>query len=175
MTTPPAAFSQFGQALAFAERTLTATLRLHLAERGTTPETWYALQLIATRGPALARNALTTDLEGSRTLDADSTIELLTRLEDEGLITSASDGGKKLFTLTDPGRTEAEAGPDAPWEEAGRGVDWESLHEIRKAGGGLVDAFRQVWATGTPEQREKALAVVNEARKKLYLILADED
>jgi hypothetical protein len=32
-----------------------------------------------------------------------------------------------------------------------------------------------VWATGTPEQRDKALAVVNEARKKLYLILADED
>jgi DNA-binding MarR family transcriptional regulator len=86
MTTPPAAFSQFGQALAFAERTLTATLRLHLAERGTTPETWYALQLIATRGPALARKALTTDLEGSRTLDADSTLELLARLEDEGLI-----------------------------------------------------------------------------------------
>jgi DNA-binding PadR family transcriptional regulator len=96
-------------------------------------------------------------------------------LEDEGLITSASDGGKKLFTLTDSGRTEAEAGPDAPWEEAGRGIDWDSLHEIRKAGGGLVDAFRQVWATGTPEQRDKALAVVNEARKKLYLILADED
>jgi DNA-binding PadR family transcriptional regulator len=96
-------------------------------------------------------------------------------LEDEGLISSATEGGKKLFTLTDTGRTEAEAGPEAPWEEAGRGVDWDSLHEIRKAGGGLVDAFRQVWATGTPEQRDKALAVVNEARKKLYLILADED
>ena len=86
MTTAPAAFSQLGQALAFAERTLTAALRLHLAERGTTPETWYALQLIATRGPALARDALTADLEGSRTLDADSTRELLSRLESEGLI-----------------------------------------------------------------------------------------
>jgi DNA-binding PadR family transcriptional regulator len=96
-------------------------------------------------------------------------------LEDEGLISSASEGGKKLFTLTEAGRTEADAGPEAPWEEAGRGIDWDSLHEIRKAGGGLVDAFRQVWATGTPEQREKALTVVNEARKKLYLILADED
>lgn len=49
------------------------------------------------------------------------------------------------------------------------------MNEIRKAGAGLVDAFRQVWATGTPEQRDKALTVVNEARKKLYLILADED
>jgi DNA-binding PadR family transcriptional regulator len=95
-------------------------------------------------------------------------------LEDEGLITSESDGGKKLFTLTEQGRTEAEAGPDAPWEEAGRGIDWDSLHEIRKAGGGLVEAFRQVWATGSPKQREQAVAVLNEARKKLYLILADE-
>jgi DNA-binding PadR family transcriptional regulator len=96
-------------------------------------------------------------------------------LEDEGLITSASEGGKRLFTLTETGRAEADAGPDAPWEDAGRGLDWDAVNEIRKAGGGLLEAFRQVWATGTPEQREKALAVVNEARKKLYLILAEED
>ncbi len=95
-------------------------------------------------------------------------------LEDEGLIESATEGGKKLFTLTDAGRAEAEGGPDAPWEEAGRGVDWEAMNEIRQAGFGLVEAFRQVWATGTPAQREKAMAVVNDARKKLYLILADE-
>jgi hypothetical protein len=86
MTTPPVAFSQFGQALAFAERTLTTTLRRHLAERQTTPETWYALQLIATRGPGLARRALTHDLERSRALNATSTRELLSRLEAEGLI-----------------------------------------------------------------------------------------
>ncbi|WP_202237687.1 PadR family transcriptional regulator [Actinacidiphila reveromycinica] len=96
-------------------------------------------------------------------------------LEDEGLIGSESEGGKKLFTLTDTGRAEAEAGPDAPWEDAGRGVDWDALNEIRRAGGGLIEAFRQVWATGTPEQRDRALTVVNDARKKLYLILADED
>ncbi|UWE09826.1 PadR family transcriptional regulator [Actinacidiphila bryophytorum] len=96
-------------------------------------------------------------------------------LEDEGLISSESEGGKKLFTLTEAGAQEAEAGPEAPWEDAGRGIDWDAMNEIRKAGGGLVEAFRQVWATGTPEQRDKALTVVNEARKRLYLILADED
>ncbi|MBT2505805.1 helix-turn-helix transcriptional regulator [Streptomyces sp. ISL-98] len=95
-------------------------------------------------------------------------------LEDEGLIVSESEGGKKLFTLTDAGRTEAEAGPQAPWEEAGRGVDWESMNEIRQAGFGLMEAFGQVWKTGSAEQRQKALAVINESRKKLYLILADE-
>jgi hypothetical protein len=85
-------------------------------------------------------------------------------LEDEGLITSAAEGG-----------TKADAGPDAPWEEAGRGVDWETLHEIRQAGFGLMEAFGQVWKTGSKGQRDKALAVINDARKKLYLILADED
>ncbi|MEU9638067.1 PadR family transcriptional regulator [Streptomyces tendae] len=96
-------------------------------------------------------------------------------LEDEGLIASESEGGKKLFALTDAGRTAAEEGPEAPWEEASRGVDWEALNDIRQAGFGLMEAFGQVWKTGSKEQREKALAVIGDARKKLYLILADED
>ncbi|MFD3523414.1 PadR family transcriptional regulator [Streptomyces sp. NPDC058653] len=96
-------------------------------------------------------------------------------LEDEGLIASRSEGGKNLFTLTEAGRAEAESGPEAPWEEAGRGVDWETMNEIRQAGFGLMEAFGQVWKTGSTDQRQKALAVINDARKKLYLILADED
>jgi hypothetical protein len=86
MTTPSAVYGQFGQALAFAERTLTATLREHLAKRDTEPETWYALQLVATRGPGLARAELSHVLEGSPNLDADSTRELLSRLKAEGLL-----------------------------------------------------------------------------------------
>lgn len=96
-------------------------------------------------------------------------------LEDEGLIVSESEGGKKLFSLTEAGTSAAEEGPDAPWEDAGRGVDWESVNEIRQAGFGLMEAFGQVWKTGSADQRQKALSVVNDARKKLYLILADED
>jgi hypothetical protein len=84
---PSEAFARFGQTLAFAERSLTAVLRQHLAERQTTPETWYALQLIATRGPGLDRDALSRDLEGSPNLDADSTRALLAQLEADGLIT----------------------------------------------------------------------------------------
>ena len=90
MTTSPAVFGQFGQALAFAEQTLTIALREHLAQRGTRPETWYALQLIATRGPGLSRQALSQQLERSRNLNAGSTRELLARLEAEGLIRGGS-------------------------------------------------------------------------------------
>jgi DNA-binding MarR family transcriptional regulator len=85
-TTPPAVFGQFGQALAFAERTLTEILHKHLAERGTKPETWYALQLIATKGPRLPRQALIRDLERSRNVDSDSIAPLLAGLEADGLI-----------------------------------------------------------------------------------------
>ncbi len=84
-------------------------------------------------------------------------------------------GRQKLFALTEAGRAAAEEGPEAPWEEASRGVDWEALSEVRQAGFGLLEAFGQVWKTGSKEQREKALAVIGDARKKLYLILADED
>ncbi|MET7937078.1 PadR family transcriptional regulator [Streptomyces sp. NPDC005322] len=96
-------------------------------------------------------------------------------LEDEGLIASESEGGKRLFALTEAGRAEAEAGPAAPWEEAGRGVDWEAVQEVRQAGYGLMEAFTQVWKTGTAEQRRKAVAVINESRKRMYLILAEHD
>ncbi|HEU5156454.1 MAG TPA: hypothetical protein VFU43_05615 [Streptosporangiaceae bacterium] len=98
MTTPPV--PTFGMTLAYAERTLTASLRRHLAERGTTPETWYALQLIATRGPRLDRKTLTAELEGSRTLTPDSVRELLARLEAEGLI-----HGDSEVDLTPEGQT----------------------------------------------------------------------
>lgn len=86
MTTVPAAYAQFGYTLALTERTLTAVLRKHLAERGTEPETWYALQLLAMRGPVVDRTALSEELAGSRTLNPDSVRELLARLEAAGLI-----------------------------------------------------------------------------------------
>ena len=85
MTTPES-YGQFGQTLAFAERTLTEVLRRHLAQRGIVPETWYALKLIATQGPGLSRRTLTDNLARSRSLDPDSTSTLLVRLEAEGLI-----------------------------------------------------------------------------------------
>ncbi|MFI0743042.1 PadR family transcriptional regulator [Streptomyces sp. NPDC021100] len=96
-------------------------------------------------------------------------------LEDEGLISSASEGGKKLFALTEDGRAEADAGSPAPWEQVAGGADRETAQEVRQAGFALMEAFGQVWRTGSAEQREQALAVVNETRRKLYLILAEGD
>jgi hypothetical protein len=97
VTAPPAVYGQFGQALAFAERTMTGILHEHLAQRGIKPETWYALQLIATRGPGLSRQALSRDLESSPNVTTFAP-ELLARLEAEGLIS-----GGAHADLTDEG------------------------------------------------------------------------
>jgi DNA-binding MarR family transcriptional regulator len=98
-TATPAVFGQFGQTLAFAEQTLSETLRKHLAERDTKPETWYALQLLAARGPGLAREELIAALERSRSLNPASVRELLKRLDAEGLIS-----GDVLMDLTPEGK-----------------------------------------------------------------------
>lgn len=98
MTTPPPVYGQFGSALGLAERTLGANLRAHLAERDTEPETWYALQLVATRGPGLGREELSGVLQ-SPSFDAGSVRELLARLESDGLIR-----GEAGLDLTDEGK-----------------------------------------------------------------------
>jgi DNA-binding MarR family transcriptional regulator len=101
MTTPPAVYGQFGPTLAFAERTLTAILREHLADRDTEPETWYALRLIVMHGPGVAREALLRDLERSRELNAESAREAVARLEADGLIR-----GQAHVELTDEGEAQ---------------------------------------------------------------------
>ncbi|WP_235583189.1 PadR family transcriptional regulator [Kitasatospora sp. Root107] len=98
-------------------------------------------------------------------------------LEEEGLIKGQEASGKRLFELTEAGRAEAAGGSASPWEEtAGRGgPGWESIQEVGQALGAVDQAIRQVMTTGTEEQRAKGLAVLNDARKKLYLILAESD
>jgi Mn-dependent DtxR family transcriptional regulator len=80
-------------------QTLTERLHEHLAKRGTEPETWYALQLVAMRGPGLAREELSDALDRSPNVDVESTRELLARLEADGLIR-----GDEHVDLTDAGQ-----------------------------------------------------------------------
>ena len=85
MSDTPAIYGQFGQALGLAERTLSAILRDHLAQRNTVPEAWYTLRLLATRGPGYPRDDLT-HLLVSPGFDADAGRALLAGLEVDGLI-----------------------------------------------------------------------------------------
>ena len=99
MNAVPTAYAEFGQTLAFTERTLTAVLRGHLAQRDVEPETWYTLKLVAQGGPHVARSSLVRDLEGSPRLDAESTHALLDQLATKGLI-----NGEDAVDLTEEGR-----------------------------------------------------------------------
>jgi hypothetical protein len=85
MSDTPAIYGQFGQVLGLAERTLSAILRDHLAQRNTVPEAWYTLRLLTTRGPGYPRDDLT-HLLVSPGFDADAGRALLAGLEVDGLI-----------------------------------------------------------------------------------------
>jgi DNA-binding PadR family transcriptional regulator len=95
-------------------------------------------------------------------------------LEDEGLITSTADEGRKQFRLTEAGQAEATAAAqDAPWN-AFAAETINSWHDIREASMGAMNALRQVMRTGTEDQRARAAEVLDEARRKLYGILAEQ-
>jgi DNA-binding PadR family transcriptional regulator len=95
-------------------------------------------------------------------------------LEDEGLIEVTAEGGRKSYALTDAGRTAAENETErAPWNDF-TADEVSEAQDFRMAGFGIMQALHQVGAAGTEEQRARALEVLNETKRKLYAILAEE-
>jgi DNA-binding PadR family transcriptional regulator len=98
----------------------------------------------------------------------------ISQLEDEGLVTVIADAGRKLVTLTDAGREQVEArqasGAADPFGDSG---DAAPATDLRALLGELHAAARQVARTGTDAQLTAAAAVLTEARRSLYLLLAD--
>jgi DNA-binding PadR family transcriptional regulator len=96
-------------------------------------------------------------------------------LEDEGLITSQEAEGKRLFSLTDAGRAEAEqSGAQAPWDEVTEGIDPTNL-KLRDTAFQVGAAVMQVGTAGSEAQKAKALEVLVEARRRIYSILAEDE
>jgi DNA-binding PadR family transcriptional regulator len=98
----------------------------------------------------------------------------LALLEDQGLVRATEDGGKKRFALTDEGAgAAAELGDRKPWDEVTEGLD-PAQFRMRDAIKPIALAAHQVMEAGTPAQQEAAIAVLTEARRKLYAILAED-
>ncbi len=96
-------------------------------------------------------------------------------LEDEGLIEAEASGGRKSYRLTADGRPEAEtAAQNPPWAQIGDDT-MSQVQDFRDAAVGIMGALKQVGFNGTPEQRQKALEVLTETKRKLYAILADSE
>ena len=106
---------------------------------------------------------------------AGSVYPTLQLLADEGLISAEESSGRKTYSLTEAGRAEAEASADrpAPWQTSSA-RDSGTVGALPKAGIELAQAAAQVGRTGTPEQIKQAVEVLEEARRRLYSILAQD-
>jgi DNA-binding PadR family transcriptional regulator len=99
----------------------------------------------------------------------------VSQLADEGLVHTEKSEGRTLVHLTDAGRTyvtEHADELDAVWSQVAAGAQ-DGFGDLRTAGRGLAGAVAQVAQVGTPEQVTEATKVLDEARRRLYLLLAE--
>lgn len=116
--------------------------------------------------------------EGAWTPSPGSIYPVLQQLEDEGLIEFERVNGRNTATLTDAGTSYVEEHREelgTPWEDATRGDEKSVGREAGEALKGLVVAWRQVMHSGSPAQQTKATAVLDDARRSMYGILADDE
>ncbi len=107
-----------------------------------------------------------------------SVYPVLQQLEDEGLIVIEKVDGRKTASLTDEGQTYVSDNAEdlgTPWDDAQAGFDPNKLREVSMSIKGAMIAFRQVMETGTPAQREQAVGILDETKRKLYAILAADE
>ena len=97
-------------------------------------------------------------------------------LADEGLVVTAEgSGSKRRYELTDEGREAAakhEGKP--PWEQIAQDVDPQDV-SLRSAIDQLMGATVQVANAASERQKQRAIDVLNNARRELYAILGEDD
>jgi DNA-binding PadR family transcriptional regulator len=99
----------------------------------------------------------------------------LQQLEDEGLVRADQREGKKIYTLTDDGLAKVESATQAPpWERFATGST-DGLLDLRDVGFRVGAAVMQVARAGSESQVTKAREILEETRRRIYQILADED
>ncbi len=142
-----------------------AILDLFAEEEG---RTWNGYQLI---------QEIPARTDGSWRPSAGSVYPALQQLEDEGLIAPQGAGRRRVFTLTDKGRAYVEAHADelrSSWDAAAGMTDDDAI-EFRNLIRQVMMAVMEVRRAGSAEQVAQARAVLAQARKSLYLILADDE
>jgi DNA-binding PadR family transcriptional regulator len=99
----------------------------------------------------------------------------ISQLEDEGLVEDAPTG-RKAVRLTETGTAYVEEHPDemaAVWAPFAEEEDDDEAVNFKQVIGQTVGAIVQVATTGTPDQREKAIAILGDTRRRLYGLLAE--
>ncbi len=107
---------------------------------------------------------------------AGSVYPALQQLEDEGLISPEGEGRRRLYALTDEGRTYVQANAEelrASWGAVAGRTD-DAAIELGVLFRQVALAAMEVRRAGTPSQVAAAKRVLTEARRALYLILAND-
>jgi len=101
----------------------------------------------------------------------------LQQLADEGLIEAEESAGRRAYSLTDEGRRYLEENPEmarAAWETMAQDEPGEVpglFVQAARLGGTIV----QVAHAGTPEQVHAAEELLEQTRRRMYQILAEDD
>ncbi|MGH3651113.1 MAG: PadR family transcriptional regulator [Acidimicrobiia bacterium] len=99
----------------------------------------------------------------------------LNQLEDEDLVRAEEKDGKKVYSLTEEGRAKVDDDEEgAPWERFASPYS-KGLMGLREAGFQLGAAVMQVARAGNEAQAAEARKVLEEAKRRIYEILAGED
>ena len=110
---------------------------------------------------------------GSWKPSAGSVYPTLQLLADEGTISAEESNGRKIYSLTEAGREEVAQDHGAtPWDSPGSHAG--GFAALPKAGVELAQAAAQGGRTGSPEQVKQAVAVLDDARRRIYAILAQD-
>lgn len=105
-----------------------------------------------------------------------SVYPVLKRLAADGMVTSERDGDRRVFDLTADGRAHVEENAERlgePWAEVS--VPSEGTKDLFDAARQTAGALWQVSQSGDERQIAAATELMNQTRRSLYLMLAEED
>lgn len=131
-------------------------------------------------GPAHGYEVITRLSEKSQGLwrpSPGSVYPTLQLLADEGVVTSREVDGKRVYELTDTGRAEAAQRPERAGDEPWRfdpDADFSAVGSLRQEATQLLFATKQLARHGQKEQVERARTILQEARRSLYQMLAED-
>jgi DNA-binding PadR family transcriptional regulator len=108
---------------------------------------------------------------------AGSVYPALQQLEDEGLIAPEGEGRRRMYALTEQGRAYAEEHADeldGSWDAVAGMTDDDAV-ELGNMIRQVMMAVMEVRRAGSPDQLAQARAVLAQARRAMYRILADDE
>ncbi|PSB19665.1 PadR family transcriptional regulator [Phormidesmis priestleyi ULC007] len=114
---------------------------------------------------------------GFRRLSPGSVYPTLQMLEDGGYLTSQQEGGKRVYTVTESGRsllaerTPLEH-PGAPSEAFAEKP--QTFAELRNAATELADVVMQVARSGNLDRMNRVRELLDQVKREIYLMLAEK-